>query len=731
MRAKDSRGRGSRRRPEPDLSKEDLVKHIQKSADRGVNLQRILEDFDATPAARKQIKDILNQLVKEGKLAKHRGNRYEAAARNLVEGTIVVHRDGYGFVIPKEKPPGVDSDIFIPAALLNSAMNGDKVKVEITFRKSGGRAEGRVASVEKRARETVVGQLRFDGHVFFVAPTDEKLPEKIIITDDAAEHKDKIVEVELTRFPSETRWPAGKIVSVIGFLDDPNVETNVIIKKFGLPTSFPKEVEEEAAALSGALTDRDFVGRDDFRKRNTITIDPRTARDFDDAIDVELLPNGTFQLGVHIADVSHFVIADSALDLEARGRGTSVYFPDRVIPMLPEKVSNHLCSLNPKVDRLAMSVMMHLSCDGEVLDYSFHKSIIHSKERLTYEDVQEVLDGNGMLERRYAHVAPHIRTIARLAEIIRKRRQHRGAIDFDLPEPILTYDAQGEVSGITKSVRLFAHRIVEEFMILANEVVARHLEENDIPSIYRVHEEPDPMKVHDFAEIVNGFGLRFEPKKTEPAEFQKFISSIEGRPEERMLSYLMLRSFKQAKYSEENIGHFGLASDSYTHFTSPIRRYPDLIVHRILKSEIGRRSKTAVPAAQLEAIASESSERERQADQAERELFEWKKMLLMEHHLGEIFEAIVIAVWRDGFAIELIDFFIEGFVPVAEIPGDHYQLDQSLHALIGRHTKKRFRIGDRIPVQVARVDKLLRRAYFLPGEIATKGTKGSKGRSLL
>jgi ribonuclease R len=728
MRAKDSRGRGSRRRSDPDLSKEDLVKHIQKSADRGVNLQRILEDFDATPVARKQIKDILNQLVKEGKLAKHRGNRYEAAARNLVEGTIVVHRDGYGFVIPKEKPPGVDSDIFIPAALLNSAMNGDKVKVEITFRKSGGRAEGRVVSVEKRARETVVGQLRFDGQVFFVAPTDEKLPEKILITGDAAEHKDKIVEVELTRFPSETRWPAGKIVSVIGFLDDPNVETNVIIKKFGLPTSFPKEVEEEAAALPDALSDKDFVGRDDFRKRNTITIDPRTARDFDDAIDVELLPNSTFQLGVHIADVSHFVVADSAMDLEARGRGTSVYFPDRVIPMLPEKVSNHLCSLNPKVDRLAMSIMMHLSRDGEVLDYSFHRSAIHSKERLTYEDVQEILDGNAMLERRYAHVAPHIRTIARLAEIIRKRRQQRGAIDFDLPEPILTYDAQGEVSGITKSVRLFAHRIVEEFMILANEVVARHLEENDIPSIYRVHEEPDPMKVQDFAEIVSGFGLRFEPKKTEPAEFQRFISSIEGRPEERMLSYLMLRSFKQAKYSEENIGHFGLASDSYTHFTSPIRRYPDLVVHRILKSEIGRSGKTAIPAAQIEAIARESSERERQADQAERELFEWKKMLLMEQHLGETFEAIVIAVWRDGFAIELIDFFIEGFVPVAEIPDDYYQLDPSLHALIGRHTKKRFRIGDRIPVQVVRVDKLLRRAYFLPMGIATEGPKNSKGR---
>ena len=679
-----------------------------------MNLQRILEDFEATPVARKQIKDILNQLVKEGKLARHRGNRYEAAARKLVAGTIMVHRDGYGFVIPKEKIPGIDSDIYIPAALTDSAMNGDKVNIEITMRKPGGRAEGRVVTVEKRARTTIVGQLRYDGQTFFVAPTDEKLPSKILITNDVSEHKDKIVEVEITRFPSEGRWPAGKVVSVIGFIDDPNVETNVIIRKFGLPTAFPSDVEQEAARLPDALTEKDFVGRDDFRKRNTITIDPQTARDFDDAIDVEVLANGTYQLGVHIADVSHFVPLDSAMDLEARYRGTSVYFPDRVLPMLPEKVSNHLCSLNPGVDRLALSVIVHLSRAGEVLDYSFHKSVIHSKERMTYEDVQRLLDGNLALERRYEHVLPHIRNIARLAQIVQKRRNQRGAIDFDLPEPLLTYDESGLVSGITKSVRLFSHRIVEEFMILANEVVAGHLEENDIPGIYRVHEEPDPMKVEEFSEIVKGFGLKFEPRTTEPVEFQKFVASIEGRPEERMLSYLMLRSFKQAKYSEENIGHFGLSSDSYTHFTSPIRRYPDLVVHRILKAAMARRSQPALSVAQLEAIASESSERERLADQAERELFDWKKMLLMEQHLGDTFEAIIIAVWRDGFVVELIDYFIEGFVPVADIPDDYYQLDQSSHALIGRRSKQRFRLGDRLTVQIARVDKLLRRAYFVP-----------------
>jgi ribonuclease R len=713
----------TRRRPGPEVSKEDLFRYIQKTSQRSANLNDILEDFDVTPGARKQIKDILNELVKDGKLARHKGNRYEAPARNVIEGTIILHRDGYGFVVPKEKPLGIESDIFIPSVLTGSAMNGDKVKVEITHRKPGGRAEGRVLSVEKRARETVVGQVRWDGQVFFVAPSDEKLPAKILITNDVSEHKDKIVEVEITRFPSASHWPAGKVVAVIGFLDDPNVETNVIIKKFGLPSEFPKEVEEEAANLPGELGEKDFTGRDDFRRRNTITIDPTTARDFDDAIDVEVLPDGTFQLGVHIADVSHFVIADSAMDVEARCRGTSVYFPDRVIPMLPEKVSNELCSLNPRVDRLALSAIMHLSRAGDILDYSFHKSIIHSKERMTYEDVQKILDGDVTVCHRYAQVVPHVRNLSRLAEILLERRRDRGAIDFDLPEPKLTYDEEGIVAGIVKSVRFFSHRIVEEFMILANEVVAHHLEEREIPSLYRVHEEPDPSKVEEFSEIVSGFGLRFRTHRNSPAEFQRFIQSIEGRPEERMLSYLMLRSFKQAMYSPDNIGHFGLASDSYTHFTSPIRRYPDLIVHRVLKAATARRLQNLPGPAQLEAIATESSERERSADQAERELLDWKKMILIERRLGETFESVIIAVWKDGFTVELVDMFIEGFVPVVEIIDDYYQLDTTIRALVGRRTKRRFRLGDRIPVQVTRVDKLLRRAYFLPLLARKKGSR--------
>jgi ribonuclease R len=593
-------------------------------------------------------------------------------------------------------------------------MNGDKVQVEITYRKPGGRAEGRIVSVVKRARETIVGELRFDGQVYFVAPTDDKLPAKILIPDAPSEHKNKIVEVEITRFPTAAHWPAGKVVSIIGFVDDPNVETQVIIRKFALPTQFPKEVEEETAKLPDAIAESDLEGRDDFRSRNTITIDPTTARDFDDAIDVNLLPDGSFQLGVHIADVAHFVRAGSATDREARIRGTSVYFPDRVLPMLPEKVSNHLCSLNPKTDRLAMSVMMHISREGDVRDYSFHNSVIHSKERMTYDDVQKIIDGDTALAARFASVLPEIKKIDRLAHILQRRREQSGAIDFDLPEPMLTYNDQGDVTGIAKSIRHFSHRIIEEFMVLANEVVARHLEDQQIPSIYRIHEEPDPAKVEAFGEMVSTFGLKFRPKSVRPSEFQKFIASIEGRPDERMLCYLMLRSFKQAVYSADNVGHFGLASDAYTHFTSPIRRYPDLIVHRILKAAIARRQASGLSRAQLEAVASESSERERIAEQAERELFEWKKMILMEQHLGDTFEAVIIAVSKDGFTVELIDQFVEGFVPVAELPDAPYRFDPADRALTARGGKRRFRLGNRLTVQVARVDKLLRRAYFAP-----------------
>jgi ribonuclease R len=720
--------RNRRKRAEREIGKEDVLRSIRKAEGRSANLHQLLMEYDATPVARRQIKDILSQLVKEGKLHRHKGSRFEAPAREPLEGTILLHRDGYGFVVPAEKVPGIDSDIFIPAALTGSAMNGDRVQVEVTYRKPGGRAEGRIIGIVRRSRTTVVGQLRFDGQVFFLTPADEKLPAKILIPDPPSEHKDKIVEVEITQFPTAAHWPAGKVVGVIGFLDEPHVETQVIIRKFGLPTHFPKDVEEEVAKLPESIRESDLAGRDDFRNRITITIDPTTARDFDDAIDVNMLPDGSFQLGVHIADVAHFVQAGSAIDREAHIRGTSVYFPDRVLPMLPEKVSNHLCSLNPKTDRLTVSVMMHVSKDGQVLDHSFHNSVIHSRERMTYDDVQKIIDGDSQVTARYASVLPEIRKIARLARVLEKRREKSGAIDFDLPEPMLTYNDQGDVTGIVKSIRHFSHRIVEECMILANEVVAQYTQHHEIASLYRVHEEPDPAKVESFAETIASFGLKFRPKRVQPSEFQRFIASIEGRPEERLLSYLMLRSFKQAVYSPKNIGHFGLASDAYTHFTSPIRRYPDLVVHRILKAAISYRGAPTYSRAQLEATASESSERERVAAQAERELFEWKKMLLMERRIGDSFEAIIIAVWKDGFTVELLEQFVEGFVSITDLPGGQYRFDPNERALIARGAKRRFRLGNRLMVQVARVDKLLRRAYFLPVSGSSEERKRTRGK---
>jgi ribonuclease R len=705
-----------------DIRKEDILRSIQKAEGRSASVRQLLDLHDATPSARRQIKDILSQLVKDGHLRQHRGGRFEAQARAALEGTVMLHRDGYGFVVPSQKAPGIDSDIFIPASLTGSAMNGDRVTVEITHRKAAGRAEGRITAVVKRARETVVGQLRFDGQVYFVAPADEKLPAKILILDDTSEHKDKIVEVKIVRFPTTSQWPIGEIVGVIGFIDDANVETQIVIRKFGFAVNFPKEVEQEAESLPSALHEGDLKGRDDFRNRRAITIDPLTARDFDDAIDVDVLPDGSFQLGVHIADVAHFVRPDSAMDREARLRGTSVYFPDRVLPMLPEKVSNHLCSLNPRVDRLAMSVIAHVSRDGQVQDCSFHNSVIQSKERMTYGDVQAVLDGEAASTERYAEILPEIRKIDRLARVLLLRRQERGAIDFDLPEPELTYDETGEVTGIVKSIRHFSHRIVEEFMILANEIVARHIENLEVPSIYRVHEEPDPAKVETFSDLVKGFGLRFHPKRTRPAEFQRFIASIEGRLEERILSYLMLRSFKQAVYAVKNIGHFGLASEAYTHFTSPIRRYPDLVVHRILKSVIARQAR-GLSVGQLDAVAAESSERERTAAQAERELFEWKRILLMERHLDDVFDAIVLSVRKDGLVVELLEQYVEGFVPMWELPRGPYQYDPERRELTARGSKQKFRLGDRIKVHVARIDKLLRRVLFRPVMEVTKVRK--------
>ncbi len=695
-----------------DFSSESLLDYIRNQPERSAGFRHILEDFGADRTDRKQIKEILDQLVKDDKLARHKGNRYEAPfTPALYRGRISLHADGFGFVTPDENVPGITGDIFIPPRKIGSSMDGDRVVVAIT---SPGKAEGSVVRVEERARTTVVGQLRYDGRVYFVSPADERLPDKILIKGAVSEHKDKIIEIELTRFGSETEWPAGELVFVLGFIDDPDVETSVIIKKYGLEVDFADAVEEEALQLPLTLTDVDIAERDDFRDRETVTIDPATARDFDDAVDIQQLDDGGFRLGVHIADVAHFVAPGSATDNDARVRSCSVYFPDRVVPMLPERLSNDICSLNPRTDRLTMSVNLDIAPDGTIRGQTFHESVIRSDERMDYATVQKVLDGDGPIRTRHRRIVGTIELLATVARLLLSRRNKQGTIGFDLPEPELTYNNEGRVEGIVKAERHFSHRMIEEFMIAANEAVAKLLETELPATIFRVHERPDPGKVNELGDTLASLGIRFRPRKLSPRAFQQFLSSVEGRPDERMISFLVLRSFKQAVYSTQNVGHFGLASGSYTHFTSPIRRYPDLVVHRLLKAYLSGRRRSGYSMVELNAMAATSSRRERIVDQAERDLYDWKRMTLLEEHLGDTLDAIIVSVWGKGVRVELVDYFIEGLVSVDDMADDYYDFDARSHTLIGRGTRRKYRLGQKIRVRVARVDKLLGRAYFLP-----------------
>jgi ribonuclease R len=488
----------------------------------------------------------------------------------------------------------------------------------------------------------------------------------------------------------------------------------VIIRKYGLSVEFPEEVEAEAEAAPIEIPANEIANRSDFRDRETITIDPATARDFDDAVDLRPLPGGGWELGVHIADVAHYVRPGSATDKEARQRGCSVYFPDRVVPMLPERLSNDICSLNPHTDRLAMSAILEVDSAGHVVASRFHNSVIRSRERMDYGSVQKILDGDSSTRRRHHKIVGTVDDLAKLARIMRERRRERGTIDLDLPEPELAYDEEGEVRGIVKSSRFDSHRLIEEFMIAANESVARHLEQEMPATIFRVHEPPDPERVGDLSDTLAALGLRFRPKHVTPLAFQQFLDSIEGRPDEQMVSFLVLRSFRQAVYSTTNVGHFGLASRSYLHFTSPIRRYPDLVVHRILKARLAGSRRPGYVPGELESIAATSSARERVADMAERDLFDWKRMILLEEHLGDTLDAIIIGVHRRGVRVELVDYFIEGDVAVDDMGDDFYEFDPRSRSLIGRGTRRRYRLGQRLELGVARIDKLLGRAYFLP-----------------
>ncbi len=689
----------------------EALRHFNKP----LRAREIAKYLKIPPEERGALREKLKELAKNGKLVKLRGAKYALPEKlNLVIGKLCVYREGFGFVDPLEGGKGV----FVPGRNMAGAMNGDIVAVEIVKEGKEGRREGKIVSVIERAVKKVVGRVEKSRKSCFVIPEDKRIRYDIILThEDCKKVEDgDYVVVEIISYPSETRGPVGRVVENLGKTGS-KLDIELIIRKFDLPTEFPPEVLEEAEKIPDEVKEEDIKGRVDLRDQLCFTIDGENARDFDDAVAIEKLPNGNYKLYVHIADVSHYVKPGSALDREAYRRGTSVYFPDRCIPMLPEKLSNGICSLNPNVDRLTFTCEMEINKRGMVVDYKIYESVIHSKARLTYTIAQKIIDGDKEAIEKFPHVVDSLRTMYELAQILYRKRYKRGSLDFDLPEPVVVLNAEGEPIDIYKAERLWSHRIIEEFMIAANETVAEYMFWTDYPSIYRVHESPDREKLQEFLNFVRSLGIRVPivQNDVQPKLLQKILEQVEGKPEEKLINYLMLRTMARAKYSPDNIGHFGLASTYYTHFTSPIRRYADLQLHRLIKMALkGMFTPESIPAweEKLEVICKHVTERSITADEAERDVIELKKLQFAQNHVGEVFEAIITGVSEQGLYIETIEQVIPGFIHVSNLKNDYYICVPKQYCLVGEKTGTVFRIGDRVLAKLLSVDVENRKAEF-------------------
>jgi ribonuclease R len=762
------------------------------------------------------------------------------SSSNLLTGRLDLHRDGYGFVRPNRKSgtPGSTGteDIFIPPNEIGSAMQGDQVLVDVDPPKADGRMSGRIVRVIERRNATVVGTFHsadpargYRQNV--VIPFDERMTQPIVIPPGAEippaaksvtphrvlgrealappKHESPeglVVDVEITSWPTPTRPPIGRVIEILGAHDDFGVDVEMMIRKHQLPRVFPDHVLAEARAVAH-LDPGIAAQRADFRDLPIVTIDGETARDFDDAVLVTDRADGGYELQVHIADVAEYVQPNSALDLEARLRGNSVYFPDRAIPMLPQELSTDICSLRPHEDRLVLSCIMQLDAAGRIESFEIVEGVIRSAARMTYTEVSAIIEGDAETRARYAPLVENFERMKKLAVLMNQRREERGSIDFDLPEPVIEFDEHGQMRGVTRSERTWANRLIEEFMLAANECVAVWIEDLGVPSLYRIHEKPEPRRVVQFEELAASFGYSLglgplpvkrvvtrgerrdsygrgrNPRQHEvpediavtPRMYQKLAARIEGKPEERILSYLMLRSLSQARYSEVNEGHFALAAPTYTHFTSPIRRYPDLIVHRITKALLragvsGRRSVTQarlaspwshpnegkttavvppvpstwgpgkgsphlsappIPEPELAQIADESSQTERRAAEAERELVEWKKVRFMQDRVGDEFAALVLNPAKYGLFVELTDLFVEGLVPIDSLRGDRFTWRENTHEIVGERTGRRFRAGDRVQVILDRILVQERKLQFalVEEELPRTGRKPARPSS--
>jgi ribonuclease R len=699
-------------------------------------MRELLQVLKVPRDERTSFKRHVKNLVASGDLIQIRGHRFGLPEKmDLYVGRLQTHPAGYGFVAP-ERPLEAGGDIYISGPHLNEAMHGDRVVARIERVKEGGRVEGRIIRILERANASIVGRYdRGDDGMGYVVPFDRRVLMDIFVPpgQEGGASPSEMVVVELTRWPTATRGAIGHVAEVLGDIDAPGVDTEIIIRKYGIPDAHSDEAVGEAIRLGGSVSERDIRGRTDFRDITTVTIDGEHARDFDDAITIEKLSNGHFWLGVHIADVSHYVQEGTALDREAYERGTSVYFPERAVHMFPSELATGLCSLNPHVDRLVQSCLMEIDRRGQVVRHEFHDGVINSDERMTYTAVNGILtDRDPQLMREYAPLVPMFEQMRELFQILNDARRRRGSIDFDLNEAEVIMDEGGRVEAIIALERNVAHRLIEEFMLLANETVASYLESQNAPALYRIHEEPDILKVAKFEEFISGFGysLAAPAGALRPRHFQKLIERLHGKPEEKPIAFLMLRTMQKARYAPENLGHFGLAAPSYTHFTSPIRRYPDLVVHRALRAARHRLLTEEIREEQIEElpeVARHTSDMERRADDAERELVQWKKVKFMADKVGDEFEGYVTGVAAFGLFIELIEHFVEGLVHVSTMADDYYRFVESAHLLKGENTHKVYRLGDKVKVQVIRVNMETRQVDLGLVEILERVREGERG----
>jgi len=697
-----------------------LLEFLEEKATRPMTKEELFDEFDIPSRQRKHFEEILKQLNQDGLIYKNKQDKYGLPEKfDLVAGRIDKNPRGFGFLIPEE--PGHE-DIFINPSNLNGAMHNDKVFVKKIPGSTGKKAEGEVVEIIERANTQIVGKFEKVKNYGFVVPDNKRISFDIFIPGSQindAKNNQKVV-AQITEWPQQNRNPEGKITEILGYQDEKGVDIEAIIRQLELPGDFPGRVKNELARIPETIPQEEINKRADLRDLPMVTIDGEDAKDFDDAVSIEKLSDNMLRLGVHIADVTHYVKEESNLDEEALHRGTSIYLVDRVIPMLPQKLSNNLCSLRPNEDRLAMTVFMDIQLNPLSLEsYDIKPSVINSNHRMTYNEVTGILvHENTELRELYDDFVDQLELMNKLRDKLRSRRFNEGSIDFERTEVKVILDDNGKPIDIKEERHGVAEQLIEEFMILANKVVAEDMYWRDVPFIYRIHEPPDHERLKEFNEFIHNFGYHIKGIESEvhSSSLQDVLNQVEGEPEERLINTVLLRSMKKAIYSRHNIGHYGLGLDYYTHFTSPIRRYPDLMIHRIIKEVLSKGKLGNKRVDELEetipSIADHSSLQERRAMEAERDSKDLKKIEYMQDKVGEEFKGLISGITSFGFFVELEN-TVEGLVHVEDLKDDYYHIRQDIHALVGERTNKRYRLGDEVDVKLIRVDPEEREIDFI------------------